>query len=179
MQSGKRWHCQRGNLTKKNREENEDKIREIVLHNMLAPELPATIKIDDIISGRVEPEAIYRELDRLKVEVDVLRHDMTFFLRALADISDGRSQQEYYKLVESRLKGLKDGIRTYNEQYVRLLPIINLAQIKLGHEVEVLPAKATSDSLKPLAPAATRPPPVQRRVSASKGKGTPHQPIVL
>lgn len=105
-------------------------------------ELPQVLKIDDITSGKIDPQAIYKELDRLKVEVNILRNDMSLFLRALASASPSQSQQEYRKLLAQRLEAVNVSIQDYCRQYNRLLPVINLAQIRLGHEVEVLPPKA-------------------------------------
>lgn len=101
--------------------------------------LPDTIKIDDITSGKIDPQLIYDEIDRLKAEINILRNDMSLFLKALATIPSNQSQQEYYKLVVSRLKTVQISIKEYCEKYNKLLPIINLAQIKLGHEVEAPP----------------------------------------
>ena len=78
---------------------------------------------------------IYDEIERLKAEINTLRNDMSLFLKALATIPPNQSQTEYYKLVVSRLK-VQDSIDDYCEKYNKLLPIINLAQIKLGHDVE-------------------------------------------
>ena len=91
-------------------------------------ELPQVLKIDDITSG--------------KIEVNILRNDMSLFLRALASASPSQSQQEYRKLLAQRLEAVNVSIQDYCRQYNRLLPVINLAQIRLGHEVEVLPPKA-------------------------------------
>jgi hypothetical protein len=101
--------------------------------------LPELIKIDDITSGKVDPAVVNQELDRLKVEINVLRNDMALFLKAIASISTDMSQQDYYHVVVERLKNVQQEIKQYCVQYNRLLPIINLAQIKLGHEVENLP----------------------------------------
>ncbi|CUM64749.1 uncharacterized protein PRCAT00002360001 [Priceomyces carsonii] len=97
------------------------------------------IKIDDITSGKVHPNQIYDELERLKVEINILRNDMSLFLKALATIPPNQSQLGYYKVVSERLDALKASIKDYCDQYNKLLPIINLAQIKLGNEVEVAP----------------------------------------
>ncbi|CAK7894429.1 hypothetical protein CAAN1_02S05864 [[Candida] anglica] len=137
--------------------------------------LPATIKIDDITSGRIDPNDIYKELERLKVEINVLRHDMTMFVRALATIPQGQSQSEYFNSIESRLKTVRAGISEYYEQYARLLPVINLAQIKLGHEVELVSSKQTTSGTKAEPVMKVEP----RRVSTSKEKGTANQPIEL
>lgn len=103
--------------------------------------LPDSIKIDDIASGKIQPETIYAELDRLKVEVNVLRNDMSLLVQALGSIGDNQSQQEYYNTLTARLQTVKAAIKDYCAQYNRLLPIINLAQIKLGQEVETLNGK--------------------------------------
>ena len=98
--------------------------------------LPDILKIDEITSGKIDPQLIYDEIERLKVEINTLRNDMSLFLKALATIPPNQSQTEYYKLVVSRLKKVQDSIDDYCEKYNKLLPIINLAQIKLGHDVE-------------------------------------------
>ncbi|KAJ9109670.1 hypothetical protein QFC19_002111 [Naganishia cerealis] len=98
--------------------------------------LPDLIKIDDIASGKIDPEDIYAELDRLKAEINILRNDMAQFVRALAFIPDDANQQQYYATVSNRLKTVQRAIKDYCAQYNRLLPIINLSQIRLGHEVE-------------------------------------------
>lgn len=98
--------------------------------------LPDVIKIDDIASGKIAPEDIYAELDRLKTEINILRNDMTQFVRALAHIPSDTNQQQYYATVSNRLRTVQKGIKDYCAQYNRLLPVINLSQIKLGHEVE-------------------------------------------
>lgn len=101
--------------------------------------LPDIIKIDDISSGRIDPNLIYQELERLKVEINILRNDMSLLLKALATIPDNQSQQEYYKIIVLRLRTVQNSIKEYCVEYNKLLPIINLSQIKLGHEVEILP----------------------------------------
>ncbi|KGU08039.1 hypothetical protein MEY_03805 [Candida albicans 19F] len=98
--------------------------------------LPDILKIDEITSGKIDPQLIYDEIERLKAEINTLRNDMSLFLQALATIPPNQSQTEYYKLVVSRLKKVQDSIDDYCEKYNKLLPIINLAQIKLGHDVE-------------------------------------------
>ncbi|KGR06828.1 hypothetical protein MG5_03846 [Candida albicans P57072] len=98
--------------------------------------LPDILKIDEITSGKIDPQLIYDEIERLKAEINTLRNDMSLFLKALATIPPNQSQTEYYKLVVSRLKKVQDSIDDYCEKYNKLLPIINLAQIKLGHDVE-------------------------------------------
>lgn len=139
-------------------------------------ELPSVIKIDDITSGRIDPEVIYKELDRLKEEINILRHDMSLFVKALATIPEGDSQYEYYRNVESRLKVVQHSIKEYYSQYTRLLPIINLAQIKVGHDVEILSANGSAEKR----PSASNGPTIAaRRGSGSKNKGTAIQPIVL
>lgn len=99
-------------------------------------ELPASIRIDDIASLKIDPDTIYKELDRLKVEVNILRNDMSLFVQALATIPENQSQQEYYNTIAAKLQTVKASILDYCVQYNRLVPIINLAQIKLGHEIE-------------------------------------------
>ncbi|ODV77807.1 uncharacterized protein CANTADRAFT_53986 [Suhomyces tanzawaensis NRRL Y-17324] len=100
--------------------------------------LPDPIRIDDVTSGKIDPTLIYNELDRLKLEINILRNDMSLFVKALATIPQNQSQQEYYTVVLLRLKTVQNSIKEYCIQYNKLLPIINLAQIKLGHEVEIL-----------------------------------------
>lgn len=114
-------------------------------------ELPEVIKIDDITSGKIEPEVIYQEMDRLKSEINVLRNDMSSFLKTLATIPEGNGQQDYYRSISEKLKTLQFSIKDYCNQYNRLLPIINLAQIKLGHEVEIMPQSLEKpDKKKPI-----------------------------
>ncbi|CAL1217156.1 hypothetical protein FOB58_004809 [Candida parapsilosis] len=103
------------------------------------PKLPDSIKIDDITSGRIDPQLIYNEIERLKAEINILRNDMSMFLQALATILEDNSPQEYYRTTMSRLETVQESIQEYCERYNKLLPIINLAQIKLGHEVEAPP----------------------------------------
>lgn len=98
--------------------------------------LPDSIKIDDVVSSKIDPQTIYNELDRLKVEVNFLRNDMSLFIKALATIPDNCSQQEYYNKLLAKLRTVRASIKEYCAQYNRLLPIINLALIKLGQEVE-------------------------------------------
>lgn len=107
------------------------------------PRLPDVIKIDDIASGKIEPNLIYNELDRLKVEINILRNDMSLFIKALATIPENQNEQEYYKVAVLRLKTVQSSIKEYCVQYYKLLPIINLAQIRLGHEVEIIPQNKT------------------------------------
>ncbi|EGV63971.1 hypothetical protein PSN45_003952 [Yamadazyma tenuis] len=109
---------------------------------------PEGIKIDDITSGRIDPQLIYSEIDRLKYEINVLRNDMSVFIRALATIPEGSNQQDYYRSVAGKLKVVQNSIKEYCAQYNKLLPIINLSQIKLGHEVEVLPQNLKNDKAK-------------------------------
>ncbi|KAI3405552.2 hypothetical protein KGF56_001570 [Candida oxycetoniae] len=106
------------------------------------PKLPNSIKIDDITSGRIDPQLIYDEIERLKAEINILRNEMSMFLKALATIPETGSQQEYYETIIRRLQTVQQSIVQYCERYNKLLPIINLAQIKLGHEVEAPPAAA-------------------------------------
>ncbi|CAI5759547.1 unnamed protein product [Candida verbasci] len=101
--------------------------------------LPDSIKIDDITSGKIDPNLIYDEIERLKVEINILRNDMAMFLKALVSIKSNQSQQDYYLIIVSRLNIIQTSIKDYCEKYNKLLPIINLAQIKLGHEVEAPP----------------------------------------
>lgn len=107
-------------------------------------DLPDPIKIDDIASGKVDSKDIFRELDRLKVEVNILRNDMSLFLKALATIPQNQSQLEYREVLRSKLQTVQASIRDYCAQYNRLLPIINLAQIKLGQDAETLPKNYSS-----------------------------------
>lgn len=100
--------------------------------------LPDSIKIDDIASGRIDPHTIYTELERLKLEINVLRSDMLVFLKALATIPENQSQQAYYDNLVTTVQTIRGDIADFCAQYNRLLPIINLTQIKLGHDVEVL-----------------------------------------
>ena len=102
-------------------------------------EMPDVLKIDDITSGKIDPDLIYGEIERLKLEINILRHDMGMFTKALAAIPEGSGQQEYYRVIAVRLKVVQESIKDYCTQYNRLLPIINLSQIRLGHEVEVIP----------------------------------------
>lgn len=100
--------------------------------------LPDLIKIDDIANGKVASEDIYAELHRLKMEVNILRNDMSLFIKALATIPDNQSQQEYHDNLVQKVHLVKKTIKEYCSQYNRLLPIINLTQIKLGQDVEIL-----------------------------------------
>lgn len=93
-------------------------------------------KIDDITSGRVAPETLYAEIDQLKMEINLLRNEMSLFLQTLASISDNKSQHEYYALLVDQTKRVKSAIKEYCAKYNRLLAIINLAQIKLGQDAE-------------------------------------------
>jgi hypothetical protein len=111
--------------------------------------LPDVIRIDDVTSGKIEPELIYEELERLKVEINLLRNDMALFVKALATAGSNQSQVEYYRTVTSRLKAVQAGIKDYCGQYNKLLPIINLAQIRLGHEVEIVPQVGATLSYNP------------------------------
>lgn len=104
--------------------------------------LPESIKIDDITTGKIDPNLIYDEIDRLKAEINILKNDMSLFLKALATIPPNQSQQEYYRIVMLRLKTVQTSIKEYCDKYNKLLPIINLAQIKLGHDVEAPPPPA-------------------------------------
>lgn len=110
--------------------------------------LPDTIKIEDITSGKIYPEAIYQELDRLKIEVNILRNDMSLFIKALATVTENQSQQEYYTVLVLRLQTVRDTIKDYCAQYNRLLPIVNLAQIKLGQDAETLLSKKNGSPVK-------------------------------
>ncbi|KAI5955058.1 hypothetical protein KGF54_001619 [Candida jiufengensis] len=103
------------------------------------PKLPDSIKIDDITSGKIDPKLIYEEIERLKAETNILRNDMSSFLRALTVIPKDHSQKEFYQNIITRLSIIQQSINEYCERYNKLLPIINLAQIKLGHEVEAPP----------------------------------------
>lgn len=109
--------------------------------NATVNDLPDVIKIDDITSGKIEPTLIYNEISRLKIEINILRHDMSNLVKSFAHIPEGTSQTDYYNAIHDKLKIIQTNIREYCVQYNRLLPIINLAQIKLGNEVEVLPKK--------------------------------------
>ncbi|KAF3989002.1 hypothetical protein FT663_00620 [Candidozyma haemuli var. vulneris] len=102
-------------------------------------ELTGPIKIDDIASGKIDSKAIYDELERLKAEVNILRNDMSLFLKQLATIPEKHSQQEYQDALQQRLTQVQNTIKEYCVRYNRLLPIINLSQIKLGQEPETNP----------------------------------------
>lgn len=153
--------------------------------------LPDPIKIDDIASGKIDPEDIYAELDRLKAEINILRNDMAQFVRALALIPPNVNQQQYYATISNRLRTVQKGIKEYCAQYNHLLPVINLSQIKLGYEAEktlrhertrnnsgdaviaagnsndtVDPNGATSDMAHPLSPPNTGPAPFGSSQSA-------------
>lgn len=135
--------------------------------------LPDTIKIDDITSGRIKSEEIYAEIERLKMEINNLRQDMSMFINALASVQPGQNQLQYYQMVEERLKAVRSRIAEYYEQYSKLLPIINLSQIKLGHEVETSKdEKRASINATPTFTSAAAPNQKGKGVSAS-------QPIVL
>lgn len=109
------------------------------INDSLRPKLPELIKIDDITSGKIDPQLIYNEIERLKAEINILRNEMSMFLQALATVPESNSPQEYYRTTMSRLEIVQQSIQEYCERYNKLLPIINLAQIKLGHEVEAPP----------------------------------------
>lgn len=98
--------------------------------------LADSIKIDDIASGKVQTEYIYAELDRLKLEVNVLRNDLSLLLKALATIPEDQNQQEYFTGLTKRVQTVRHDIKEYCAKYNRLLPIINLAQINLGQDPE-------------------------------------------
>lgn len=100
--------------------------------------LPETIKIDDINTGKILPQAIYEELDRMKVQLNILRNDMLVFVQLLATIPHDLSQQQYFNSVKLRLFVVQLSIKDYCAQYNRLLPFINLAQIRLGNELEIV-----------------------------------------
>lgn len=99
-------------------------------------DLSGPIKIDDIASGRIDSKVIFDELERLKAEVNILRNDMSLFLKQLASIPEKHSQQEYQNALQQRLTQVQNTIKEYCARYNRLLPIINLSQIKLGQEPE-------------------------------------------
>lgn len=109
------------------------------MNNQQLNRLPESIKIDDITSGKIDANLIYDEIDRLKAEINILKNDMSLFLKALASIPPNQSQQEYYRIVILKLKTVQTSIKEYCDKYNKLLPIINLAQIKLGHDVEAPP----------------------------------------
>lgn len=111
-------------------------------------QLPESIKIDDVASGRIEASVIYEELERLKLEINMLRNEISTFVKALVTISDDMSQQSYYDSIEQRIFSVREAISKYCVRYNRLIPVINLTQIKLGQNVEILSAKATSPSKK-------------------------------
>lgn len=106
------------------------------------------IRIDDIASGKIDPQSIYDELDRLQTEVNILRNDMSMFVKALATIHPNQNQQEYYDRLALRLATVKQSIHDYCLQYNHLLPVINLAQIKLGNEVETQTSGAQKNGKK-------------------------------
>ncbi|RLV88997.1 hypothetical protein JA1_005406 [Spathaspora sp. JA1] len=108
--------------------------------------LPDQIKIDDITTGKIDPQLIYAEIDRLKLEINILRNDMAQFVTALAVIPENQSQLEYFQIIHSRLTTVQQSIIEYCEKYNKLLPIINLAQIKLGHDVEAPPPVRSNGS---------------------------------
>ncbi|ODV67612.1 hypothetical protein HYPBUDRAFT_152478 [Hyphopichia burtonii NRRL Y-1933] len=139
------------------------------------PRLPDVIKIDDIASGKIEPTLIYNELDRLKVEINVLRNDMTLFIKALATVPDNQRQDEYYRTAVQRLKCVQNSIKEYCNEYYKLLPIINLAQIKLGHEVEIVPQANKTPTVPPAPkPTTANKVPVKRTASGSKTNNVPN-----
>lgn len=109
-------------------------------------DLPHVIRIDDVSSGKIDPSLIYEELDRLKREINLLRNDMASFVKAFATVPPDMTTDEYHRNIASKLLTLQQDIRTYCLQYNKLLPIINLSQIKLGHEVETLPPSSSSSA---------------------------------
>lgn len=101
--------------------------------------LPDVVTINDVTLGRVDANHVYNELENLKVEISILRNDMSAFLKALATIPNNMNQHEYYNVVLLRLQAIQSLIKDYCNHYNNFLPIINLSQVQLGREVEVLP----------------------------------------
>ncbi|KAG7195208.1 uncharacterized protein KQ657_003734 [Scheffersomyces spartinae] len=81
---------------------------------------------------------MYDELDRMKIQLNILRNDMLVFIQLLATIPSDLSQQQYFNSVKLRLFVVQQSIKEYCAQYNKLLPIINLAQIRLGNELEIV-----------------------------------------
>lgn len=149
---------------------------------------PDNIKIDDVTSGKVEPQLVYDELDRLKLEINILRSDMSRFLSALVTIPPSQHQLEYYNVIVLRLNTLKASIADYCLQYNKLLPLINLSQIRLGHEVEIFPPNMNNNNSPAIQATQgqqiTSPDKNKKRATNVKGKplmkpGSSGQPIVL
>ncbi|CCE83222.1 Piso0_003794 [Millerozyma farinosa CBS 7064] len=160
----------------------------------VSSDLPEVIKIDDISSGKIDAKLIYQELDRLKFEVNILRNDLSLFLQSLGHIPPSTSQMEYYKVVTTRLDTLQKTIKQYCQKYNRMLPILNLAQIKLGNEVETLSQNKNPGAAQPkqqrqqqkvspkkqMAAAPTRRPGAQQTLNTNIKNGlTPAQSIEL
>lgn len=95
--------------------------------------LPDVVRIEDIEEGRVEPQAVFDELDALKAEINGLRNAMAQFVTALATVPKGQSQHHYYELVVKKLKNLQAAIAEYLRQYQRLVPLITVAEQRLGN----------------------------------------------
>lgn len=104
--------------------------------------LPDVIRIDDVSSGKIDPVLIFNELDRLKAQINLLRGDMASFVKAIATIPQGSSPTDYQREIYAQLKQLQQHIASYCAEYNKLLPIINLSQIRLGHDVEIVPASS-------------------------------------
>lgn len=127
--------------------------------------LPDVLRIDDVSSGKIDPVLIFNELDRLKAEINLLRGDMASFVKAIATIPQGHSPTDYQREIYAQLKQLQQHIQSYCADYNKLLPIINLSQIRLGHDVEIAPPSSKDPSTSSFAQSNTQP--------GVNGKGEP------
>lgn len=100
--------------------------------------LPDVVNINDVTLGDIDANYVLNELENLKVEISILRNDMSAFLKALATISNSTSQQEYYNVIILRLQAMQSLIKDYCVHYNKFLPVINFSQVQLGRDVEVL-----------------------------------------
>lgn len=89
-------------------------------------------QLEDIELGRVKPTEVYTEIDRLKTEINGLRNCMAQFVTTLATIPPDQSQQLYYILVVKKLHQVQQAISEYLKQYECLVPLIQVAESRLG-----------------------------------------------
>lgn len=108
--------------------------------------LPDVVNINDVTLGDIDANYVLNELENLKVEISILRNDMSAFLKALATIPNNTSQQEYYNVIILRLQAMQSLIKDYCVHYNKFLPVINFSQVQLGRDVEVLSQQHESGS---------------------------------
>ena len=108
--------------------------------------LPDVVNINDVTLGDIDANYVLNELENLKVEISILRNDMSAFLKALATIPNNTSQQEYYNVIILRLQAMQSLIKDYCVHYNKFLPVINFSQVQLGRDVEVLSQQHKSSS---------------------------------